>query len=358
MVTAMTDPFDIPADVFDSPTEHEPGDFLRIGRWNRPSVVVPMRDANGVWISDYGAKSRVDYPRVTTICDQLSSGPGLTYWKTQHVALAVAKASRGVRLSLAGKEYGDPFVKTFVDKACEQAKLNEKADTGTAVGRMVEPGAPREYLDPEDDADLITECASFDEALTRHGMSIIDTQILCVQDDLRVAGTADFLVQLPDPYTVHFPNTGKTFNLSGRVVIGDNKRSGGKDLYPVGWTVQEAFYANSRRYNDETDERSEIHENLDTRVGVIFHIHPDTGRTEVLCLDLEIGWHLAHLAKLLHSQGKGGKHLAVTAPPYRDPMLTRVKNANDKELRGMWERMTRADKARYFADIQERLRNL
>lgn len=354
----MTDLFDtVPADAFDSPTEREPGDFLRTGRWGRPRVRPATRGVDGEWVSDVVTKKTVDYPRVTTIADQLTGGPGLTAWKVEHTALAVARASRGTRLALAAKEYGDPFVKLFIEKALEQAIHNEKADLGTAVGRLIEPGAPRDILDPEDDADLIADIVGFDEAMVRHGLEICDTQILCVQDDLKVAGTADILFRCPDPCVVTFKGTGRTVDLSGRVVVGDNKRA--KSKHPVGWALQVAMYAKSRRYDEETEERSELHPDLDSTVGIISWVQPATGHTQMILIDLEVGWQCAQLAKLLHSQGADGRHLTATMPTFEDPTLARIRNADGPELRAVWGGMSSDDeRARYFEPVQERIREL
>ena len=326
------DLFDFPTDMFDSTPEREPGDFLRIGRYNRPSVRKPVWIGNR-WYTDTTTEERVDYPRVTTIVDQLSAGPGLTYWKVQHVALAVAKASRGTRLAIAGKEYKDPFLKTFIDKALEQAKHNEKADLGTTVGRLIEPGAPRDILDPEEDADLIAEVTGFDEAMERHGFRIVDTQFLCVNDFLKNAGTGDILVQLPDPYSVTFAD-GRVIDASGAVVVLDCKRTSG--THPVSWGIQVASYARSMRYDPETEERFPLHEKLDNRIGLIAHINPATGHCEMLVLDLEIGWELAKLAQVMYTQGLRGQSMMITAPlPYQeveDLILVSIKQAQTQQI--------------------------
>lgn len=355
----MTDvEFDFPEDIFDDQCEAEPGDFLRTGRWNRPRVRPPVIDSTGRWVSNFDTDRTVDYPRVTTICDQLSAGPGLTYYKVHHTALAVARASRGVRLTLAGKEYGDPYVQAYVEQAMTEARFNEKANLGTAVGRLVEPGCPRDFLDPTDDADIISDVQGFDVALRQHGMKIVDTQVLCVNDDIKVAGTIDFLVQLPDPYIVTWPHTGLVVDVSGAVVIGDAKRSGG--FHPIGWATQEAAYARSTRYDEKTEVRSPLHEKFDPRVGIVFWIEPGTGITHISCLDLELGWQLMKLAKIMHAQGKDGKHLATDAPmPEGDPILTAIGGIeNDEDLRSLWNSLSEADQLRYFEDVQDAIRRI
>jgi len=304
------DLFDLSTDIFDSAPERESGDFLRIGRYNRPSVRKPVWIGNRWW-TDTTTEERVDYPRVTTIVDQLSAGPGLTYWEVQHVALAVAKASRGTRLAIASKEYKDPFLKTFIDKALEQAKHNEKADLGTVVGRLIEPGAPRNILDPEEDADLVADVVGFDEAMERHGFTIVDTQFLCVNDDLKNAGTGDILIQLPDPYLVTLPS-GRAIDVSGEVAVMDCKRTA--TTHPVPWAIQVVCYAYSSRYNPETDERTPLHPKLSKRIGVIAHIQPGTGHCEMFILDLEVGWELAKLAQIMYAQGSRGQHVMTSAP--------------------------------------------
>jgi hypothetical protein len=231
---------------------------------------------------------------------------------------------------------------------------------GTTVGRLIEPGAPRDILDPEEDADLIAEVTGFDEAMERHGFTIVDTQFLCVNDFLKNAGTGDILIQLPDPYFVTFAD-GRVIDASGAVVVLDCKRT--SDTHPVSWGIQVANYARSSRYDPETEERSPLHEKLDNRIGLIAHINPATGHCEMLVLDLEIGWELAKLAQVMYTQGLRGQGMMIAAPmpptPVEDLILVSIKQAQTQQvLRSVWLGIDPGDASRYYNAVIQRRKEL
>lgn len=352
-------------DFFVAPEEEPNGDFIRTGRYNRPLVRAGMYSGSR-WVTDADA-GLVTMTRASTLSDKLSRGDGLMFWKTQHVALAVARASLGVQQSIAGMEYKDAGLRKFIDAAWQQARFSEAADLGTAIGRWGDPDAPRQYMSEE----LRPEVEARDEALKAHGMTILDTQVKIVNDWIMSAGSTDGLIQLPSPYVVTLP-TGE-YDLSGKVVIYDDKS--GKDDHPVEWAIQTAIYANGARYDEVTEERSPLHPDLDTRVALIIRPKIGTGTCKIKVIDLTIGWQAAQLAALVHSQGSKGQMLMAEAPAWEaqdevaekfneggiveDPILARIrKAASVGQLREVWNAFDGVDQTKYRDVVQALYREM
>lgn len=282
------------ADLFDLPEPPARQDFLR-GRWGWGKI----RQEDG---------SYIDYPRISTLGDQISSGPGLNIWRGRHIALEVAR-NPDIAAVIAGLEYGDEYLDEFIEDALERGKLSEKPNWGTAVHKHIESGDERAFMHPVIKEDV----AGYDIEMSRKGIKCIEDNIKIVNDRLGVCGTGDGLYQLPSPCFTTI--AGKVFNVSGKVVIGDAKT--GQNYMPIKWSVQKAMYATGVRYDINTEERSEIHPNLDPRVGLVIYVQLGTGKTELKFVDLEKGYALAELCRVLHAQGSKGQRILGDVPDYR-----------------------------------------
>jgi hypothetical protein len=142
-----------------------------------------------------------------------------------------------------------------------------------AIDRGLEP-----LFVPEADQPRL---AAYRLATAPYEMLDVETFVVC--DPVRAAGTFDRLMRLPD----------------GRVVVGDLKSGKSEADYPLATAVQLSVYANGKRYDPETGERTDLHPDLDTSVGLLIHL-PATGGCRVITLDLEKGWQTALLAHEVH----------------------------------------------------------
>src|SRR4030042_85451 len=97
------------ADLFYLPEPPARQDFLR-GRWNWGRIL----QEDGTY---------KDYPRISTLGDQISSGPGLNIWRGRHIALEVAR-NPDIAAVIAGLEYGDEYLDEFIEDALERGKLS------------------------------------------------------------------------------------------------------------------------------------------------------------------------------------------------------------------------------------------
>jgi hypothetical protein len=289
------------SNLFDVDIELPTNDFDR-GRWGWGRI----KQLNG---------TTRDYPRISTISDQISSGPGLNIWRGRHIALAVAQ-NPDISAILAGKEYGDKYVDDYIDKVLTRAKTDEPANWGTAEHRFFEPDSPRDFMPEAIRADV----ESFDSTMERAGIETIETDIMLVNDRLRLCGTADGIYRMPNPCIAYFKNgimgTSKRVDISGKVIIGDAKT--GQNFMPVKWSVQKACYATGVRYDVPTGKRTPIHPDLDTRVGLVIYVQLGTGTTVLKFVDLEVGYALAELCVVLHAQGSKGQRITCDVPEFKE----------------------------------------
>jgi hypothetical protein len=117
-----------------------------------------------------------------------------------------------------------------------------------------------------------------------HGYKVLDVELFVVNDHVRAAGTLDRLVLCPD----------------SRVRVADLKSGKSEKAFPFSTCVQTAVYANGKRYDPETGERSPLHAALDLTTGLLVHLPPplpnQAPTCEVIPLDLELGWAAAQCA--------------------------------------------------------------
>jgi hypothetical protein len=94
-------------------------------------------------------------------------------------------------------------------------------------------------------------------------------------------------------------------------VVLDLKSGKSEAEYPLATCLQIATYANGKRYDPETGERSPLHEEIDLETGVLIHM-PPSGGCGLYALDLVRGWEAAQLAVQVSAVRKWkSKELAV-----------------------------------------------
>lgn len=125
------------------------------------------------------------------------------------------------------------------------------------------------------------DIAAYLQMIADQQLVVIPELVECrlVNDELRLAGTADRFYRRPDGTLVCADiKTGKT--------IGHN---------PLAYIVQLAAYANSALYDIETGERTPIN-NVDLGTGLIIHIPSGKAECNILEVNLEAGLQAARLA--------------------------------------------------------------
>lgn len=241
-------------------------------RWQRP-LIIPQ-----------GGGEPVPYTRVSSLAKALDDLNNLMAWKARKVAEGLVRRQDLLTRVAGALANGDPDtdwptkreLNAVVSEATEAAGASKGASAGTgfhalteAIDRGDEPAfvldADRERLDAYRAATAALE--------------VLDIETFVVNDVVRAAGTFDRLVRLPD----------------GAVVVADLKSGKSEADYPLATTIQIATYANGRRYDPETGERTPLHPDLDVSRGVLIHM-PPSGGCSLYVLDLHRGWHAAQLA--------------------------------------------------------------
>jgi hypothetical protein len=251
------------------------------------------------------AKS-VPYTRVSTYADALSDAGGLVKWSKWHLALGFG---RNPDLAALAGTYGPTVddlsrrdkqeLDGIIDRAHDRSGGNVKADYGTAVHAYTEPNA-QHVPDPFDGdaaaeyerqhaelmASIAADSAAYLAALDLYGLETVDTEQFVVNDELQAAGTFDHTVRLArdlvfDDVTVP----------AGAVLVLDKKT--GK-LHLDTQCVQLAVYANAKRYDPETGERTPLDVSFDH--AILAHIPKGTGRCDLYLIDIRIGWAAAKVA--------------------------------------------------------------
>jgi hypothetical protein len=235
----------------------------------------------------------------------------------------------------------------LAERAIEAAKGSEAATTGTALhtfteqlDRGQEPGfVPEEYL-----ADL----AAY--AQIRAPYTPLDIEGFCVRDDLRVGGSYDRIVALPEQgveapawWQARYPDADPV--LTG-AVIWDLKTGGSLDggLFGMGKiAMQMGVYANSVAYDHTLGTRSTLPGDPRTDIGIVCHLPAGTGTAQLLWVDLAAGWEIAYeVAPRVHAWRKrddlSSSFASATARPRSATIHERIAAATSyEELKAIYD---------------------
>lgn len=250
----------------------------------------PMLIPRGMEIHE---DNRVSYTRASSLGDLLEEFSYLWKWKMR--GLAVGLSSRLDLIRLASSEiYSCGFsedeqanresgrrLDVVIERALEEAGVDEKADYGTAIHARTEPGNDQIDVDEKQALDV----ASCWDLWTELGVVHLGTEIFTANDELRSAGTFDHLSYVP-----------------GYGIIVTDKKTSSKAK--ATYDIQLASYAHSDVYDKDTDERMTLEQYVASKgwspalinrnVGLIWWVKG--GRTQARLLDLEAGRQGARVA--------------------------------------------------------------
>jgi hypothetical protein len=228
----------------------------------------------------------VGFTRPSTLAKSLDDTTALALWRTRKTAHGLLmRPDLMTRIAgVVAKGKGDTeydhqskrAVNAICNEAAEAAKVSVGASAGTGFHELTEAldeGLPLDFV-----TDADRQRVEAYRYATRY-LEPLEAEVFVVNDIVHAAGTFDRLWRLPD----------------GRVVVGDLKSGKSEALYPLSTTIQIAVYANGKKYDPVTGERTEIHPDLDPRVGLLVHM-PPSGGCELYELDLMLGWKAAWVA--------------------------------------------------------------
>lgn len=293
----------------------EPGPTVVDGMlWNeqgRPMITPP------------GGTEPIAYRRASAIPRIVDNLYWLLKWKTQMVALGVARSPDLIE-QLAGMEYGHPDLRDLTEQAHVAAGGAVKAQWGTDIHLYTEPDADLTDLPDE----MAPDIAAYHCAVARAGIVVLGTEIRTVNDELGIAGRLDHLYDVP-----------------GYGVCVIDKKTG--SFAPMSAAVQIAIYANSQRYiPDPSDptrgERVPLWESLNLEWGMVARIPNRGGSCTITPVDIARGYRLARLAMdlLPYQEAPASEWIGpdVVKVTRRDAIAARIATAPDRDtLVQLWK---------------------
>lgn len=249
-------------------------DFRRTGRWGVPLV-------RGVESTKYER-----YRRPSSVGKILDDESALTDWKIRTiVAGAAQRPDLMASVSVLDQEADKAAIRDIAESCLEAGKGTQRRNTGTAIHAMLD------RIDRDEDwtpaPQFATACQAYVTMKEAYGLEVVDIECHCVNDEYRLAGTMDRRYRLTRPMVA--PD-GTTIPV-GEVIAGDTK-TGSKLEYAKGsYATQLAAYADSVRYDVQTDVRIPFNPPTYHEWAVIVHLEPDATRCDLYFVDLEAGRH-------------------------------------------------------------------
>lgn len=287
------------------------------GRYGRPLIIPAGR----------GGKPNlkaalVEYDRASTVAGALDTGDGLAKWQTRHAAVGIARnpdlAAMVAALGPNPDNY-EPADKAALDEVIERAHDrsggNEKADYGTAVHALTEPGRDAVVIVDS----MAADAASYDATLDAVGIEVEASETFVVNDDLKVAGTFDHTYRFTRDLTVKLNDAEVTIP-AGTKVIGDKKTG---SLHFDAHAIQLAIYARGKVYDHVTGQRTAL--DVSPLYGVVAHVAREGAETTLYLVDIADGWKGARLACEVRAYTLGAKkRLAAAIATCKAPGETQV----------------------------------
>lgn len=278
-MTVYVDPSTMFDQYADAPGTPEPEHGLQRDRWGRPLIVPP------------GGGDRVPYTRMSTLAGMLDNMEGIHTWEMRLLArglgtspdlvgmlAGVPPISGNKRLDSVSNAQIDPII----ERALDRAGRDVKADYGTAVHALTDPGTPREYAPTPE---MASDVEAFDHAMRTTTQVLSETFV--VNDRLKAAGT--------------FDESRRYLGLGH--ILGDKKTGKFK---PVACGVQLAGYRDSMIYDPYTDERTPLPDDLSDEWVATIHIPYGEKTCDVFLMPLDLCNQLANLAAEVRDKRQWG----------------------------------------------------
>lgn len=286
------------------------------------------------------AGARSPYARASSFANRVRDTEFMTRWKMRYLAIALSvPGNDDLRDLLASEPYNthtdiDEATKRAsgrrVDEAIERALdrqgILRKADRGTAIHSLTEPGNTN--VIPEHFRDAVS---GYDRALEAAGIVELRTEAFIACDEVMAAGTADGLYYHP----------------SHGIVIGDKKTG---SMGPE-FAVQLAIYSHGEFYDGQNDTRQAIDEwargdhdeTYNPDVGLIFSVQ--NKGTTIYEIDLAKGWEIAKAIHMIGESLTNSIYSLAHAAPKPDPLIGRITAAQTvsqleaifRQAGGLWE---------------------
>lgn len=306
------------------------------------------------------------YRRASTVSGYLDDAGGLIDWKAAMTAFGIVRSDSMIaNFRLLNWDDDKAAVKQLVQKAAIAGGAESAAEMGTAFHKLVESHHAGVQLDE----DLISDqfkaaLRAYLEMLDEYQLSIVGTEVRVVNDDHRIAGTADLVMKAGQDIDTPFGTVE-----AGTSFIGDLKTGHVSELSGVKMGMQLGIYSHSTPYDASRNERQPWTAPvtpLNRSIGLIVKVDLKAGRVEPWWLNLEEAYGLVPLAMQVASTRSSGRKLIsrstsapATAPakekaPAKPPakeIRDAIKAAETLEALETVE----AEYGEFFTDAQTRL---
>ncbi|QGJ92047.1 Cas4 family exonuclease [Gordonia phage Keelan] len=254
--------------------------------------------------------------------DPLVDSSGLYVWKMAHVGIGVAinEVVRSDFVALYNEGYPDPWnsgkhkIKYRLIRAAEAAMDAANTRKGSAfgtefhgIGERINRGEPV-HVQPH-----------LQEAVDQYCTAVSDFEFILleafvVNDILQVAGSVDYVVRLPDWFKVPDEN-GEIIDLGGQVIVADLKTGA---YHPFEVSGQLAAYGYAQKYDQATNERFPIHEELNTDWGLVIHfpIRDNDAKVSFYIVNLKKGLANAVIAQSVLAARENVEEYKVEEPEW------------------------------------------
>lgn len=272
-------------------------DFER-DRWGRPLI-------------EQESGSPQAYVRATTMAGTLEDLNGLIAWKQAMTAIGMTR-SKSIQASMSFLSYDEDKgkVKALVEKAFALGGGEDKADIGTAFHSLVE--MYHRDIHPQPGVELPD---GFGESLEAYksfvadwGMKAVASELTIVEDQNRVAGTADLLVTFDRDMETPFGTI-----TAGDAIIADVKTGSVSDYSGMKMGMQLAAYSHGKPYDAAKGLRLQWPARVATWVGLILKVDLEAHTVEPWWLDLKSAFELIPLAVQVRDARKAGRSFITKA---------------------------------------------
>lgn len=214
------------------------------------------------------------WTRATTFAATIAESYALQIWKQRQVVWGLSRRPDLITMAstISGPE-DKAALGAIVDEAHIAGGTDAKANRGTSIHRACQAAELGRYAEvPEE---LRPHVGGYFAAVKDAGLQILPEYVerVVIVDRYHVAGQLDNLVLCPD----------------GKIRVLD-KKTGNLDYADVEFAVQLATYAHADAMFNYQTGRYEAMPEVATDYAIIAHIDPETGRTELQRVNIELGW--------------------------------------------------------------------
>jgi hypothetical protein len=265
----------------------------------------------------YWTKRKLDYyGRTSKAGEHLKGGgEGLVNWKAAMAAIGtiMSESARSQIANLINEYNGDPYyagddggshsgkarLLEAVELACEVAGTSTASSRGTEfhkLGELVNQGRVPTVVQPH-----LAPFLDHYRARVQH-LRFLAQEILIVNDEIKRAGSIDYLMELPAGLT-----TPDGITHDAPLVVAGDLKTGKWDIdFPGGVSAQLAGYGLGYRYDQATNERLPLHPRCSDRWAVIVHYPIAMPEAEVnfYWVDMHVGLEAAKLNNRLDTMIK------------------------------------------------------